>query len=252
MRTGLSGRSCGRKRRAGPGPSRGIYEFDRVQSAACDPAARRQRVLRGRRVCAGQEPRVSHQGDGRAGPVRRAPAARHDGQHRGLSRLLPARHHHGLARPRLGRRTDRVGAARTVADPARHVGTHPALRVVHGGLSGILLAAHRDRRAGAEDARDPPADAGLAMDRLSAPSVLSGLLSAELAAQQRLTRDFAPARRQGILAARNPHRLRDRRAGGRIGRAWRHRKRRGRDISTMSSASATSPSPTSWSIAPRW
>ena len=144
------------------------------------------------------------------------------------------------------------GAARAVADPARHVGTHPALRVVHGGLSGVLLAAHRDRRAGAEDARDPPADAGLAMDRLSAASVLSGVLSAELAAQQRLTRDPAPARRQGILAARNPHRSRDRRAGGRIGRAWRHRKRRGRDISTTSSASATSQSPTSWSTAPRW
>ena len=26
-----------------------------------------------------------------------------DGQYRSLSRVLPARHHHGLARPRLGR-----------------------------------------------------------------------------------------------------------------------------------------------------
>src|SRR5207249_8558380 len=115
-----------------------------------------------------------------------------------------------LARPRLGRRAHGFGAARTVADPARHVGTHPALRVIHGGLSGVLLAAHRHRRAGAEDARDPPADAGLAMDRLSAPSVLSGFLSAELAAQQRLTRDSAPARGERILAARNPYRFRDR------------------------------------------
>ena len=58
--------------------------------------------------------------------------------------------------------------------------------------------------------------------------LLPGVLSAELAAQHRLARDSAPARRQGILAARNPHRLRDRRAGGGIRRAWRHRKRRGR------------------------
>src|SRR5439155_11817871 len=131
------------------------------------------------------------------GPFRRAPAAQHDGQHRGLSRLLPARHHHGLARPRLGRRTHRFGAARTVADSTWNVRTHVALRVVSRRVPGVLLAAHRDRRAGAEDARDPGADAGLAMDRVSASSVLSGLLAAELAAQRRLTRDFAPARREG-------------------------------------------------------
>ena len=47
----------------------------------------------------------------------------------------------------------------------------------------FLLAAYRDRRAGAEDAGDQAADAGLAMDRLSAVCVLSDLLAAELAAQ---------------------------------------------------------------------
>ena len=36
-------------------------------------------------------------------------------ERRGLSRLLPARHHHGLARPRLGRRADRRGAPRAAA-----------------------------------------------------------------------------------------------------------------------------------------
>ena len=58
---------------------------------------------------------------------------------------------------------------------------------------------------GAEDARDPPADAGLAVDRLSALSRPIRVLPAELASQQRLTRDPAPARRRECLAARNSH-----------------------------------------------
>ena len=43
--------------------------------------------------------------------------AGHPGQHRGLSRLLPARHHHGLARPRMGRRADCRRHCRAVATP---------------------------------------------------------------------------------------------------------------------------------------
>ena len=43
-----------------------------------------------------------------------------------------------------------------------------APHLVPGGLPGVLVAAHRHRRAGAENARDPAADAGLAMDRVSA------------------------------------------------------------------------------------
>ena len=42
-------------------------------------------------------------------------------QHRGLSRLLPARHHHGLARPRLGRRADRLRLLEPLLAAARHV-----------------------------------------------------------------------------------------------------------------------------------
>ena len=136
----------------GRGRSRGQHEFDLGQSPARRPPARRQRVLRRGRVCAGEEPRLSRQGDGRAEQVRRASAAEHDGQYRGLSRLLPARHHHGLARPRLGRRADRVGDTEPAAAAARHVGTHAALHLVPGRLPDVLLAAHRDRRAGAEDA----------------------------------------------------------------------------------------------------
>ena len=62
-----------------------------------------------------------------------------------------------------------AGAAQPVLIPLGM--PEPALHftVVPGRLPGVLLAAHRHRRAGAEDAGDPRARAGIAMDRLSAP-----------------------------------------------------------------------------------
>ena len=49
--------------------------------------------------------------------LRRAAAAEDAAERRGLSRLLPARHHDGLARPRLGRRADRLGLLTPVLLP---------------------------------------------------------------------------------------------------------------------------------------
>ena len=54
-----------------------------------------QRVFRCRGVCAGQEQGLPHQRDGGAESLCRAPAETNDRQHRGLSCVLPARHHHG-------------------------------------------------------------------------------------------------------------------------------------------------------------
>ncbi len=54
------------------------------------------------------------------------------------------------------------------ARAARHARAGAALHLVPDRLPGVLLAAHRGRRAGAEDAGDPRAGAGVAVDRLSA------------------------------------------------------------------------------------
>ena len=93
--------------------------------------------------------------------------------HRGVPRLLPARHHDGVARPRLGRRADRRGIADAGSHSARNVRGGAAFHVVPGRLPGLLVAAHRHRRAGAEDAGDPRAGAGLALGRLPAARFLS-------------------------------------------------------------------------------
>ena len=71
------------------------------------------------------------------------------------------------------------------SDRARDVGLGLAFHLVPGRLPGVLLAAYRRRRAGAEDAGDPGTGAGLAMDRVSALRLLPALLSVELAAQLR-------------------------------------------------------------------
>ena len=128
MRTGLSGRSVGQAPRGAGAVTRRYMSStasNLLLASSCSPPTRFYVAAefalvksRGFRI----------DGAGRGGPVRRAPAARHAGQRRGLSRLLPARHHHGLARPRLGRRADRRRAARTAADAARHAGRGPALR----------------------------------------------------------------------------------------------------------------------------
>ncbi len=120
-----------------------------------DLSARGKRVLRRGGIRAGQGARLSHQHPGEAKPVRRQADTKDAGQHRGLSRLLPARHHHGVARPRLGRRAHRRGAAASGADAAWHAGVGAALRLVPDRLFALLFAAHRHRRAGAENPGDP-------------------------------------------------------------------------------------------------
>ena len=142
-------------------------------------------------------------------------------QRRALSRLLPARHHHGLARPRLGRRADRGGPPRAGAVAALGMPESGApLHRLHRRLPGLLLAPHRHRRAGAEDPGDPRAGAGVAVDRLSrstsstwSSSRSTGCSTAPRASILRLLGV------QRGLAPGDPHRRRDRGAGRGLGRA---------------------------------
>ena len=166
---------------------------DDRQPAARRPAPGAQRVLRRGGIRAGQEPGLPHRRDGGGKPLRRPPAAEDDGQSRSLSGVLPTWHHHGLARPRLGRRADRVGLAEAASDAARHQRFGPAFHIVSGRLPGVLVAAYRRRRAGAEDPGHPRAGGGVAVDRLSAACLVPAALSFELAAQRRVALDSARA-----------------------------------------------------------
>ena len=189
-----------------------------------------------------------------AEPLRRAPAAADDGQHRGLSRLLPARHHHGLARPRLGRRADGVGAARAGADPARRCRKRPCTSPSF--LVGFLVFSSLHIVIGEQvpktlAIREPvPVSQWIAYPLYV---VLPGVLSAELAAQRGVARDPADARRQGSLAARNPDRRRDRGAGARSSAEHgEHREGEAEYIHERLPLRRARRSPTSWSTAPRW
>ncbi len=160
---------------------------DRVQSAARDPAARRQRVLRGRRVRAGQEPRLSHQRDGRS-RNRLAPR---------LLQSMMGNIEAYLACCQLGITMASLGLG-WVGEPTVSALLTPVLEPlgmsertlhfdgVHGRLPGVLLAAHRHRRAGAEDAL--AIRAARAGHRSGSPirciAILIAVLSAELAAQR--------------------------------------------------------------------
>ena len=122
-------------------------------------------------------------------------ADRHPQASRGLSRRLPARHHHGVAGPGLGRRAGRGRRARAavpLAGPRRAAAAH---RVVRCGLPALLVAAHR-----ASASRCPRRFAIRQPEPISlwvaAPAawLLPALLAAELGAQHRVARHPPPAR----------------------------------------------------------
>ena len=141
-------------------------------------------------------------------------------QRRGLSRLLPARHHHGLARPRLGRRADRRRRFSNRCSTRSACRSRRSTSPPSSSASSLLLASHRPRRAGAEDPGDPRARAGVAVDRLSAARRLpscSFRLNWLLNSASRSI--LAPARRQGGAAPGHPDRRRDRGPGRGLGRA---------------------------------
>ena len=90
------------------GAPRSDNERNDLQPAPRGLPARRQRLLSSPRSSRWSRARdsASTRSPRRAASARASPQEMLK-QRRGLSRLLPARHHHGLARPRLGRRADR-------------------------------------------------------------------------------------------------------------------------------------------------
>ena len=212
------------------------------------PAARRQRLLRRGRVRAGKVRAHPHRGPGRGGSTPPRLDGRHPQASGGLSRRLPARHHHGLARPGLGRRA-RGRRAAGAAVPARSGLGERLLHTVVFRCSASCCSPRCTSCIGEQvpkTLRDPPAGADLALDRRSAARVLPGLLAAELGAQRRrrapscgcsacrgqrqrgiLGRRAAPADRRLAPARRGPQ-ARARHAGRRSSTS-RARGRRGDD-----------------------
>src|SRR6266487_2598317 len=85
--------------------------FRAYQLATRHMFAGSQRILRCRGVCARKEQRLSHQRHGGGRSFRRALVAKNGRERRGLSRMLSAWHHDGIARALLGWRTDLLSIA---------------------------------------------------------------------------------------------------------------------------------------------
>ncbi len=66
-----------------------------------------------------------------------------EGRFRGLSRILPAWHHHGIARAWLGWRTDRFSVAGASFASGWNARIGAALNLLRDGLPGFFLVAYR-------------------------------------------------------------------------------------------------------------
>src|SRR5215211_4704559 len=111
--------------------------FRAYQLATRHMFAGSQRILRCRGVCARKEQRLSHQRHGGGRSFRRALVAKNGRERRGLSRILPAWHHHGIARAWLGWRTDRFSVAGASFASSWNARIGAALHLLRDGLPGF-------------------------------------------------------------------------------------------------------------------
>ena len=150
-------------------------------------------------------------------------------QHRGISRLLPAWHHDGFARPRLGRRADRVGAA-CIRFWCRSA--CPSLRCTSRRSWSASWCSRRCTSWSASRCRRRWRSASRSRCRSGSPirSTVSFLVLYPLNWLLNTASRFdpAPARREGKLAPGDPHRRRDRGAGRGVRRARQDGARAGR------------------------